>query len=157
MNSDDSNGGGEKFPIRKEIADLLKEIEKADGLPEETREKLRSVLIGIVKIEETFTSVYSFSGPVPSPEAIALYKKQYPNAPKVIFDMANRESTTKEAYVTGNLKNDRLKIIGSTIGYFGVLGLSALALFLDKETAAITLGISGVIALIIRAIQRWFE
>lgn len=157
VSDDNPKNGDDKYPVRKDIADLLKEIDKSDGLPQDTREKLRTVLLGIVKIEETIISGYSFSGPVPSPEAISQYKKEYADAPRIIFEMANRESTTKEAYVKGNLRNDRLKIIGSFTGYFGVLGLSALAMFLDKPTVAVTLGISGAVVFLLRILQQFLE
>ena len=143
----------QRDPVGKDLADVTKQIESLSSMSSEDREKLSATLAHIFKIEETFTSFHR--GPIPSPEAIAQYKQHYPDAPKIIFEMANRESTTRESFVKGTNFNERLVIIGSIMSQCLVLGLSGFAIYQGRLWVGVTLGLTGFAGFVIREISKW--
>ena len=138
----------------KQEQDLGDLIEQIESLPTDEQAKLRPALGAIIKLERTFTKFHA--GPLPSSDTLREYEEIYPGAAKMIFEMANRESTTKELLVKGTVINERWKILGSISGYLGVLVIAGLATFLESETIAITLGVSGVFALVVRTLRDLF-
>lgn len=71
--------------------------------------------------------------------------------------MANRESITRAKLASGNVKNERWKIIGATITQIGCLTVGVLAMYLGFQPVAITYGVGIGIFLIVRAITRFIE
>jgi len=111
-------------------------------LSQEDQKKIKSVI---------FSSYQSYSGPIPTPEALEKYNHIIPDGADRIMRMAENQSNHRikieEAVISGQVKqSSRGQIFGLIIAFFTLGSAVALAMF-GHEAVACVLGGSTVISL----------
>lgn len=137
-------------PARVATDDALSDdiFDALRDLPDDQRTALTAVLV----------SQEFHSGPVPSPSKLAEYKMVLAEAPREIFDMANREQTHQNEYRDRALDSEisyRLYTLVAAFIIIFTMIVGAIVLGMtDHEKAAVALGAASGLTLIAGAFLR---
>ena len=145
---DEPNGPRPPPPLPEELRELL------DELPEEERDK-------VTKIASMMVAWHS--GPLPDAQTFEHYERVLKGAAREVVEMAKKEQAIKEAALTGQLSNDRLRLNNDRllvwvliVAVVGMIGLTGLAMWLKQPYVAMFLtGISVVAGIALRLIGVW--
>lgn len=121
---------------------------KATPPPDKVRES------DSITIHSTTVTQTTWEGPLPAPHDLEAYRRIGDDWPERIFQQWEQETHHRRSFekiaLRGEIWNDMLGRIGAIAFALGALGLSALALYWDKEWVAVLLG-SGTIASVVSA------
>ena len=91
-------------------------------------------------------------GPLPTPEEFKGYGEVLPNAPERILRMAEREQDMRHEGYRASISNDRLRINGSITVSLALIIAAVLVALIGYPWVSLPLGLSGIVAIIIRRI-----
>ena len=129
-------------PAVRETLDHLAELLRQ--LPEEDKAQFIQV-------------VTKFSGPLPPPEDFAQYERTLPDTANRIVTMAEKALDGVIADAAQARRNERLLLNGSTVVSLALLGVAAVATWLENVAIAIPLGLGGSLTAVVRYLFEWLK
>ena len=128
-----------------------KELDEfVENLTGEQREQLVQKLFVGHRIESVFI------GPLPSPDDFKKYNQVVPDAAERILSMAEKEQQMRLDAQTKVFANDSKRINRSTLVSLSLVFVAGLAAWKGFAAIAVPLGLTGIIASIIRLLNDWF-
>ena len=99
--------------------------------------------------------VEAWHGPVPDAETMERYTALYPDAPEIIFRMAQKEQEIRSEGQRSAFTNERSRLLWSGAQSLGLLGVTLFALWLDNLPVALSCGVAGPLVAAVRIIQQF--
>ncbi|MCY4260930.1 MAG: DUF2335 domain-containing protein [Rhodobacteraceae bacterium] len=93
----------------------------------------------------------AFSGPIPPPSMLKDYDDISPGLADRIVGIAEKEQSIRDKSNSRSLWNDFVRVSGSVIVSLALCAIAAFGLFLGYPWAAIAIGISGAIPIVVKA------
>ncbi len=107
-----------------------------------------------VRIETKFSA---FSGPLPRPEDFEKYNEILPGAADRILNMAEKEQQIRADGQAWILANNRLILNRATLLGMSLIVVAGIATWLGRTEIALSLGLVGTVAAILRQVRDWVD